>query len=101
MNLVRTPLRISFAGGGSDLPSHYLEHGGAVCSATIDKYIYITAKPTSPLYPHKYRLVYSQVEECQKPDEIRHKIIRELVKVTGIKSLDLDVMSDVPAGTGL
>lgn len=101
MKLIRTPLRISLAGGGSDLPSHYNEHGGAVTSFTVDKYIYISAKPNASLFPHRYRLVYSKVEQCDDRSEIRHKIIRQLVDDYGIGDLDLDVMSDIPAGTGM
>lgn len=101
MKLVRVPLRISFAGGGSDIPSHYEQHEGAICSITINKYIYITAKPNLSLFPHRYRLVYSQVEECNDREEIKHPIIKQLVKDYAIPALDLDVMSDIPAGTGM
>lgn len=101
MKLVRVPLRISFAGGGSDIPSHYEKHEGAVCSITINKYIYITAKPNLSLFPHRYRLVYSQVEECNDREEIKHPIIKQLVEDYAISALDLDVMSDIPAGTGM
>lgn len=101
MIITRTPLRISFLGGGSDLPSHYEQHGGAVLSVTINKYIYIMVKRDIRLFPHKYRLVYSQIEECNDPAEIKHPIIKELVATYGLKSLDLDIMSDIPAGTGL
>ncbi len=101
MKLVRVPLRISFAGGGSDLPSHFEEHGGAVLSTTISKYIYITAKPNISLYPHRYRLVYSKVEELVHRGDIQHPIIKQLVNDYSIAALDLDVMSDIPAGTGM
>lgn len=101
MKLVRTPLRISLIGGGSDIPSHYERHGGAVVSFTIDKYIYITAKKEMSLFPHKYRLVYSDVETANKVEDIKHPIIKSLIKQYNLQSLDLDVMSDVPAGTGL
>lgn len=101
MKLVRVPLRISFAGGGSDIPSHYEQHEGAICSITINKYIYITAKPNLSLFPHRYRLVYSQVEECNDREEIKHPIIKQLVKSYSVAALDLDVMSDIPAGTGM
>ncbi len=101
MILTRTPLRISLAGGGSDLPHHYEEYGGAVCSFTINKYIYITAKYSTGLFPHKYRLVYSKVEECNSIQEIQHPIIRKIMPTLGPTGLDLDVMSDVPAGSGL
>jgi D-glycero-alpha-D-manno-heptose-7-phosphate kinase len=102
MKLVRVPLRISFVGGGSDLPSHYEKYGGAVISCTINQYIYITAKQNTGLFPHKYRLVYSQVEELNDRFNIKHPIIRCLTsKYNVTNGLDLDVMSDVPAGTGL
>ncbi len=101
MRLVRVPLRISLVGGGSDVPAHYEKYGGSVLSFTIDKYIYISAKPNESLFPHKYRLVYSQVEQCNNRSEIKHPIIRQLVDDYGIGSLDLDVMSDIPAGTGM
>ncbi len=101
MRLARVPLRISLAGGGSDLPSHYEQHGGAVVSFTIDKYIYITAKPNLSLFPHRYRLVYSKVEECNNRSDIIHPIIRQLVNDYSVGALDLDVMSDIPAGTGM
>lgn len=102
MKLVRIPLRISLVGGGSDLPSHYRENcGGAVVSFTINKYIYISAKPNASLFPHRYRLVYSTVEQCNDRNEIKHRIIRQLVDDYGIGDLDLDVMSDLPAGTGM
>lgn len=101
MKLVRSPLRISLVGGGSDVPAHFLQHGGAVVSATINKYIYISSKPCSSLYPHKYRLVYSQVEETNSIESIKHPIIREVLRQKQSRGLDLDIMSDVPAGTGL
>lgn len=101
MRLVRVPLRISFLGGGSDVPAHYEQHGGGVLSATIDKYIYITAKENTSLFPKRYRLVYSQVEECNNRSDIKHRIIKQLIEDYGLGSLDLDVMSDIPAGTGM
>lgn len=101
MRLVRVPLRISLIGGGSDLPSHYEEYGGAVVSATINKYIYITAKPNVSLFPHRYRLAYANPESCVNRDEIKHPIIKQLVNDYGLGSLDLSVLSDIPAGTGL
>lgn len=101
MILVRSPLRISFVGGGSDLPSHYNEYGGAVLSAAINKYVYVLAKSNVTMFPHTHRLVYSQVEEVTHPSLIRHPILKNLVNEWAPYNLDLDVMSDVPAGTGL
>lgn len=101
MKLVRVPLRISFAGGGSDLPSHSNIHGGAVCSVAIDKYIYISVKEDLSLFPHRFRLAYSKVEKTDFVDQIEHPILKQVLSEYGCKSLDLDTMSDVPAGTGL
>lgn len=101
IKVVRAPLRISLVGGGSDLPSHYETWGGSVISAAIDKYVYITAKPVSPCFQHRYRLVYSKIEEHISAKAIEHPIIAKLVEDYEVTSLDLDVMSDVPAGTGL
>lgn len=101
MIIVRSPLRISFVGGGSDIPTYYNGNFGAVCSVTIDKYIYITAKENLSLYPHKYRLVYSQVETLTEPTDIKHPILNRLISDYKVPNLDLDVMSDIPAGTGM
>jgi D-glycero-alpha-D-manno-heptose-7-phosphate kinase len=102
VKIIRVPLRISLVGGGTDRPEFYKEHGpGCVVSMAINKYIYITYKPCSPLFPHKFRLAYSKLEVCNTVDEIQHPIIREVFREQGITSADLDVISDVPAGTGL
>lgn len=99
MIISRTPLRISFAGGGSDLPSYYMQHGGAVLSTTIDKYIYIAV--------HRYfssnqsLLKYSKTELVNSNDEIQHPLFRECMKLVDVTGLDISSMADVPAGTGL
>lgn len=99
MIISRTPLRISFAGGGSDLPSYYTKHGGAVLSTTIDKYIYIAV--------HRYfssnqsLLKYSKTELVTNNDEIQHPLFRECMKHVDVTGLDISSMADVPAGTGL
>ena len=99
MIISRTPLRISFAGGGSDLPSYYTQHGGAVLSTTIDKYIYIAV--------HRYfssnqsLIKYSKTELVNSNDEIQHPLFRECMKLVGVTGLDIASMADVPAGTGL
>lgn len=99
MIISRTPLRISFAGGGSDLPSYYVQHGGAVLSTTIDKYIYIAI--------HRYfssnqsLLKYSKTELVNNNDEIQHPLFRECMKLVNVSGLDISSMADIPAGTGL
>jgi D-glycero-alpha-D-manno-heptose-7-phosphate kinase len=96
----RSPLRISIGGGGTDLPSYYLAHGGFVLSAAITQYVYVTFQLT----PLKEMLIrYSQIERCKSVDEIKHPIIREALKLTGVHPPNLEITSiaDIPAGTGL
>jgi D-glycero-alpha-D-manno-heptose-7-phosphate kinase len=96
----RSPLRISIGGGGTDLPSYYLAHGGFVLSAAITQYVYITFQLT----PLKEMLLrYSQIERVKTVDEIKHPIIREALKLTGVHPPNLEISSfaDIPAGTGL
>jgi D-glycero-alpha-D-manno-heptose-7-phosphate kinase len=100
MIIGRSPLRISLGGGGTDLPSYYEKHGGFVLSAAITQYVYVTCQQT-PLKEGLLR--YSQIERVQSVDEIRHPIIREALKLTGISARNLEItsMADIPAGTGL
>lgn len=99
MIISRTPLRISFAGGGSDLPSYYLKHGGAVLSTTIDKYIYIAVHRF--FSANQSLLKYSKTELINCNEEIQHPLFRECMKHVGLSGLDISSMADVPAGTGL
>ena len=103
MIIIRTPLRISLAGGGTDLPRYYQTGQGAVCSIAIDKYIYITINNLSHFFPHRYRIAYSKTELIQSFDEIHHPIVRESLRHLNLKSggIDISVMADIPAGTGL
>ena len=99
MIITRTPLRISIGGGGTDLPSYYRDHGGFVISAAINKYIYISVNRN--FFPG-YLLKYSETEHVQSVEEIRHRIIRETLRVFPIASpLEITSMADVPGGTGL
>jgi len=100
MIIGRSPLRISLGGGGTDLPSYYEKHGGFVLSAAITQYVYVTCQLT-PLKEMLFR--YSQIERVKTVDEIRHPIIREALKLTGVNAPNLEITSiaDIPAGTGL
>jgi len=100
MIIGRSPLRISLGGGGTDLPSYYEKHGGFVLSAAITQYVYVTCQLT-PLKEMLFR--YSQIERVKTVDEIRHPIIREALKLTGVMNPNLEITSiaDIPAGTGL
>ncbi|HEV7751709.1 MAG TPA: galactokinase [Baekduia sp.] len=95
----RAPLRISLGGGGTDLPSYYGEHGGYLISGSIDKYVYML---THTVFQKRYRLKYSEMEEVDAPADIRHPIFREtLMRHWEGNPLEIAVVADVPAGTGM
>lgn len=102
MIISRTPLRISFAGGGTDFASYYKKHEGIVISTTIDKYVYICV---NTLLTGKVRVAYSQTELVSDAAQIKHNIIREALKITKIKdSVDITYLGDLMVGkegTGL
>jgi len=100
MIIVRSPLRISLGGGGTDLPSYYQNHGGFLIAGAIDKYVYITLHPA---FTQELIIKYSKMERCISIDDIEHPIIREALKYVAIPSPQLEItsMADIPAGTGL
>ena len=99
MFLSRSPLRISLAGGGTDLPSYYKLKGGLVISAAINKYIYVTVNKT---WKKNFLLKYSEIEKKKKITSIKHNAIRETLSFFKIPDyLEISSISDVPAGTGL
>ncbi|MCA1684521.1 MAG: galactokinase [Planctomycetia bacterium] len=100
MIITRSPLRISLGGGGTDLPSYYQSHGGFVIAAAIDKYVYITLHRR---FVPKLLLKYSQHEEVDRVDEIKHPLIRESIRQVdpSARSLEISSAADIPAGTGL
>jgi len=100
MIISRTPLRISFVGGGSDLAAFYRQEPGAVVSTAINKYIYITVNPK---FDHKIRASYSRTEIVDSVDELQHELIREGLKLAGIDgTIEITSISDIPSqGTGL
>ena len=77
MIIVRSPLRISMGGGGTDLPSYYRKFGGFLIASAIDKYIYITVNKK---FDNHIRLSYSQTEEVENPDQLEHKYVKEVLK---------------------
>lgn len=97
-----TPQRLSFFGGGTDLPDYYLKHGGAVLSTTIDKYIYVTVKKHSPLFNEMYRLNYSITEHVDNLEDIKNLIARECLRFLNIDPpIYIATYSDLPAMSGL
>jgi len=102
MIISRTPFRISFAGGGTDLKKFYREDYGAVVSTTINKYMYITVNSLSHFHNHKIRISYSKTELVNNVDEIQHPVVREALKLVGIDGgIEITSMADIPAGTGM
>ncbi len=100
MIIVQTPLRVSFFGGGTDLPSYYCNEGGCVLTSAIDKYIFITIKGR---FDRKLRIGYTRTEMVDGIDEIQHELIREALRMTGIRQgVEVTTMGDIPsAGSGL
>jgi D-glycero-alpha-D-manno-heptose-7-phosphate kinase len=100
MLISRTPLRISFAGGGSDLPAYYRHEAGAVVTTAIDKYIYITVNPK---FDGQIRASYSRTEIVDRVDQLGHELIRESLKLIEIPGgIEITSISDIPSqGTGL
>ena len=100
MIVTRTPLRISFFGGGSDYPSWYKEHGGAVLGATVDKYCWIAVRRPAQFGP-KFKVVYATVESCESLEEIRHPAVRECLRYVGVDGAEVIHTSDLPARSGV
>lgn len=99
MIITRTPFRVSFAGGGSDLPSFYRRHDGCVLSMTINKYMYVSIHPT--FNRDETVVKYSKTEIVHNVREIQHPIARQLLLDYGIDGVEIVSTADVPAGTGL
>jgi D-glycero-alpha-D-manno-heptose-7-phosphate kinase len=99
MIVSRTPLRISFVGGGTDLPEFYEQRGGAVVSTSIDKWIHVVV---ARRFEGDIRVSYSKTETVRTASELEHELVREGLRVTGMpRGLDIATLADVPSGTGL
>jgi len=102
MIITRTPFRISFAGGGTDLKAYYAKEAGKVISTSIDKYIYVVIKRQIGIVEHKYRINWSKVEFKDSIDEIEHPIVREALRLFGIDfPIEITTFTDIPGQTGL
>ena len=102
MIISRTPFRISFVGGGTDLRSFYKVDQGQVLSSSIDKYIYVVIKRQVGIVENRYRINWSKVEFCNEIDEIEHPIVREALRFFNIDfPIEISTFSDIPGSTGL
>src|ERR1700733_11797555 len=99
MIITQTPLRISFAGGGTDFKDYYRAEGGAVISSAIDKYIYVVIKER---FDMKIRVGYTRTEMVDSVDQIEHELVRECMRLTGITAgVEIATMADIPSeGSG-
>lgn len=100
MIIVQTPLRISFVGGGTDFSEYFEQHGGAVLSTAIDKYIFVIVKER---FDDLICVNYTRREVATSVDEIKHELVREALRKAGIeKGIEITTLADIPAeGTGL
>ncbi len=99
MIITRAPFRVSFCGGGSDLPSFYERFGGCVLSTTIRKYMYLSMH--NYFYKDKIILKYSETEIVDHYSQIKHKYFKQCLSDFGIKGVAIASMADIPSGTGL
>jgi len=100
MIISRTPLRISFAGGGTDLSAFYKNQPGAVTSTAINKYLYVTINKK---FDNRIRVSYSKTENVDHVDDLHHGLVREAMKLTGLdRGVEITTIADIPSrGTGL
>lgn len=101
MIITKTPFRMSFFGGGTDLPQFFREHGGAVISSSFDKYCYVTVRHLPPFFDYRTELSYSLTERVTTTEDIRHPAIREAMRYLDMHDLRLTYEADLPARTGL
>ena len=101
MIITKTPFRMSFFGGGTDMEEYFREHGGAVLSTTFDKYCYVTVRHLPRFFDYKTHLTYSKMEYVNTYDEIQHPAIREAMRMLDMHELRLTYEADLPAKSGL
>ena len=102
MIISRTPFRVSLFGGGTDFPEFYRAHGGAILSAAIDQYCYISLHRLAPYFPHRFRASYSRTESVQSPADFQHPLVREcLLHLSFDDSVEISHVADLPGRSGL
>lgn len=101
MIITKTPFRMSFFGGGTDMPMFFREYGGAVLSTTFDKYCYVTVRHLPPFFDYHTELSYAKTERVVRTEDIQHPAIREAMRMLDMYDLRLTYEADLPARTGL
>jgi len=101
MIITKTPFRMSFFGGGTDLPGYFNEYGGAVLSTTFDKYCYVNVRHLPRFFDYSTELSYSKTERVKSRDEIQHPAIRNAMKYLDMQEIRLTYEADLPARSGL
>jgi D-glycero-alpha-D-manno-heptose-7-phosphate kinase len=96
------PLRISFLGGGTDIPTFYTRSKGCVVSAAINKYVYVHIKRHDPLFQERYRISYSEVEHTNSRNSIKNAIVKGCLELLDIdEPIQISTSADLPANSGL
>lgn len=101
MIITKTPFRMSFFGGGTDMEEYFKENGGAVISTTIDKFCYVNVRHLPCFFDYKTELSYSKTERVKNVDEIEHPAIRNAMKMLNMDEIRLTYEADLPARSGL
>lgn len=101
MIITKTPFRMSFFGGGTDIENYFREYGGAVLSTTFDKYCYVTVRHLPRFFDYTTELSYSKTERVNKVDDIQHPAIRNAMKMLDMYEIRLAYEADLPARSGL
>ncbi len=101
MIITKTPFRMSFFGGGTDIPDFFRENGGAVLSTTFDKYCYVTVRHLPPFFDYTSELVYSKIERVNDLAHMEHPLVRNAMRYLDMHELRINYESDLPARSGL
>ena len=101
MVITKTPFRMSFFGGGTDMEDFFSEHGGAVISTTFDKYCYVTVRHLPRFFDYSTEIAYSKIERVKDISEIKHPAVREAMKLLDMHELRVTYEADLPARSGL
>ncbi len=101
MIITKTPFRMSFFGGGTDMENYFREHGGAVLSATFDKYCYVQVRRLPPFFDYTSEVIYARTERVTDVEDIQHPLIRNAMKMLDLRDLRVTYDADLPARSGL